>query len=219
MKGIKAVIFDLDGTLTYTLQDLTDAVNYALAYLGYKLRALDEVRGFVGDGIRKLVERALPQNCDQDVLDNCYKKTMEYYVVHSTDHTVPYENMVELLTELNANGIKVGVVTNKVIGQANEIVRRFFDDSVSYISGDDGVTKLKPSSEGVEKCLKFFSVLPEEIYYVGDGAQDAKTATNANADFIYVSWGYGQPESLKNYDVKHSVSNAKELREILLNCK
>lgn len=185
-----AVIFDLDGTLTDTLDDLKNSVNYALGEFGFPERTLDEVRSFVGNGVRRLIYLSVPENTDEEISENCLTVFKEYYKTHSLVKTKPYYGIIPMLEELKKQGIKTAVVTNKMHEAAEDIVHIFFDGLIDTTVGQvDGVAQ-KPQPDGINLVLSSLSVSKERAVYVGDSEVDCITAINAGMPCIGVTWGF-----------------------------
>lgn len=191
---MKAVIFDLDGTLLNTLQDLCNSTNAALTQFGYPTRTLDEVRSFVGNGVKLLILRALgvekPEDCPD--FDDVFAAFRAHYADHSNDCTCAYPGIMELLAKLKEAGAPMAIVSNKLdpaVKQLNEI---YFKDFISVAIGENeaaGVKK-KPASDTVYAALRELGVSPEDAVYVGDSEVDIATAKNAGIPCISVTWGF-----------------------------
>jgi len=192
----KAVLFDMDGTLMYTLEDLTNSVNYALEILGYQKRSIEEVESYVGNGIKKLVERSLPENKEE--LEEAYKLMIDYYHLHAMDKSRPYEGALDVLSKLKQNNIKVAIVTNKNQKAAEAITEKYFDGLVDVVIGVKKYRKLKPHAEPADLALKKLNVNKEEAIYIGDSEVDCLTAKNAGIDFVAASWGYKDEKFLRD---------------------
>ncbi len=187
---IKAVIFDLDGTLLNTLDDLTDAINYALENLGRPTLDIAVVRQLVGNGVPKLVERALDRTGGKrGDGERCLELFKEYYGAHGADKTRLYDGVEDALISLKARGIKTAVVTNKYDEAARELKKKFFD-CVDFVVGTRDGIRPKPSTDGVEYALKTLDVDPKNAVYVGDGETDIATAKNSRLPVIAVTWGF-----------------------------
>ena len=185
-----AVIFDLDGTLTDTLDDLKNSVNHALGEFGFPERTLDEVRSFVGNGVRRLIYLSVPENTDEEISENCLTVFKEYYKTHSLVKTKPDYGIIPMLEELKKQGIKTAVVTNKMHEAAEDIVHIFFDGLIDTTVGQvDGVAQ-KPQPDGINLVLSSLSVSKERAVYVGDSEVDCITAINAGMPCIGVTWGF-----------------------------
>lgn len=193
---IKTVIFDLDGTLLNTLEDLKDSTNFAMREFGYPERSLDEVKSFVGNGVRKLIERASGTlNC-QDCLE-CFKK---HYSQNMYNKTAPYDGIIKVLENLQSNGIKTGVVSNKFDAAVKELCEKYFDGLVDITIGQSDNVPAKPSPASVFKAIEILKADKNSAIYVGDSDVDVETAKNANLPCIGVLWGFRNRENLKDAD-------------------
>ena len=210
MRRFDTVLFDLDGTLLYTLPDMRLALNRALERFGHPPRTMEEVRSFVGNGVRKLVERALPPGAEADA-DGVYRCYSEWYSLHGQEHVVYYPGIRELLAVLRERGIRTGVVTNKTHADADAMIRRFFGDSVEVTEGKRDGRPTKPSPEAVWDAMKILGVSPERTLYVGDSGVDAETARNASIACVLVSWGYRDRTELERHGVLGVADTAAEL--------
>ncbi len=216
MKKLKAVLFDLDGTLTDTLQDLTNAVNYALAENKMPLRTLAEVRKMVGNGVKNLVLRALPEGTKEEDFARVFACFTEYYKDHSLDATKPYAGVLELLHFLEENGVALAVLSNKAHAPTVDIVNRFFPRVFSVVFGQrEGVPK-KPHPAAVHEILKMLGASADEAAYVGDSEVDVLTAKNANLALFAVTWGFRDPEELINAGATKLFHTAEDLSKEIL---
>ncbi len=186
----EAVIFDLDGTLTDTLEDLKNSVNFALQSFGFPERTFDEVRSFVGNGVKRLINLSVPENTDSETAEECLAVFKEHYKNNSLVETKPYDGIIPMLEELKRQGIKTAVVTNKMNEAAQDIVRIFFDGLVEITVGQiDGMAQ-KPQPDGIYSALKKLGISKEKAVYVGDSEVDCITAKNAGMPCIGVTWGF-----------------------------
>lgn len=210
-----AVIFDLDGTLTDTLCDLKNSVNFALREFGFPKRTLDEVRSFVGNGVRRLIFSSVPENTDEETAENCLSVFKEYYKNHSLVATKPYDGIIPLLKNLKNKGIKTAVVTNKMHEAAEEIVRIFFDDLIDITLGQvDGVNQ-KPQPDGIYNVLEKLGVSKEKAVYIGDSEVDCITAKNAGIPCVGVTWGFRDKEVLIGNGADYLADTPEALEAIL----
>lgn len=193
--GYSTVIFDLDGTLLNTLEDLTDSVNYALNVMGYPVRNIYEVRAFVGNGIRKLIERAVPENTEPCDTEQTLAHFKEYYAKHNQDKTKPYDGVRELMARLKAKGIKMAIVSNKIHSGVIALRDEFFKD-IEIAIGDMPELKRKPAPDSCFLALEKLGSTVEETVYVGDSDVDLETAKNAGLDCISVLWGFRDKDFL-----------------------
>lgn len=188
----KVVIFDLDGTLLDTLEDLRAAVNHALSQQGFPLHSLAEYRGMVGHGVRNLVTQALPEDQrEETVIDTCLAEFKAYYTAHIDVHTHPYPGMQELLRTLHGRGVRLAVASNKFQSGTEYLIRRFFGDVpfVAILGNREGYP-LKPDPEIVGEILRRAGADAADAVLVGDSATDMKTASNGGIPSIAVTWGY-----------------------------
>ncbi len=196
MKPIRAVIFDLDGTLLNTLDDLAGAVNYALALHGYPVRTIDEVRRFVGNGIANLIHRALPEGVDADTEATVLADFRTYYAAHDLDATAPYAGVGEMLAALHEAGIPMALVSNKIESAVEELRGHFFADTITFAVGDHPSRPRKPAPDGTYAALARLGVSADEAIFVGDSEVDVDTARNAGMRLLAVTWGFRDADTL-----------------------
>lgn len=207
----KLVIFDLDGTILDTLEDLCFCVNFALRNNSLPERTIDEVRQFVGNGIRLLIERAVPENTDADITDKVFYDFREHYAVHSMDNTKPYDGIEALLDNIRKEGIKTAVVSNKADFAVQKLINIFFDGKFDFVLGERADISKKPAPDMVNEAIKCLNILPESCVYVGDSEVDIETAKNSGIDFIIVGWGFRDKEYLKECGAKEIAATVNEL--------
>lgn len=193
---IDTIIFDLDGTLLNTLEDLTDSVNYALAQLHCPSRTLEEVKSFVGNGVAKLIERAIPGGKDNPDYEAALSVFKEHYAIHCNDKTKPYEGIVEVLDELLDGGYKVAIVSNKFDAAVKELNHIYFGERIQTAIGESEKVRKKPAPDTVYQALAELSVNADNAIYVGDSDVDLATAYNVPMSCISVTWGFRSPEQL-----------------------
>lgn len=209
----KGVIFDLDGTLVNSLTDLANSVNTVLTEYKLPTYDIESYKYRVGNGIRKLVERSLPEG-KQDLLEPALARFKEIYAKHNLDHTAPYDGIVDLLKALQQQNIKIGVCTNKHDEAAKEIIRIIFGDNIfDEIIGDKQGLKRKPDPGKVLMIAKYWGIKPEEIAYLGDSDVDMQTAQNANMFAVGVLWGFRDAEELQKNGADVLLENPLELLE------
>ena len=189
-------IFDLDGTLLNTLDDLKNAVNAALAKRGYPARTLDEVRLFVGNGVARLIERAVPEGTSAAETAAILADFRDYYNAHINVETHPYAGVAALLGKLRAAGVKIGVNSNKYDAAVQLLMNDHFPGLFDKAVGESETVPKKPSPIGVETLLKALDADAESAVYIGDSGVDEQTAKNAGLPFIWVSWGFRRKEEL-----------------------
>ena len=188
----KAVIFDLDGTLLNTLDDLADSTNYALSKFGYPTRTIDEVQQFVGNGVAKLIERAIPEGKNNPNFEKCLAIFKENYAQNMYNKTAPYNGIIEMLSNLKSKGIKIAVVSNKFDLAVKELCKKYFEGFIDFAAGENeaqGIKK-KPAPDTVISVLNEFNFASEDAVYVGDSDVDIMTAKNSKMSCISVTWGF-----------------------------
>ena len=191
------VIFDLDGTLLDTLDDLWDAVNAALAQYRLPLRSREEVRTFVGNGIVKLIERAVGDKNHPDLV-GVLQAFKAYYGEHCKDKTLPYEGIMSLLQKLKERGVKTAVVSNKADFAVKVLAEEYFGGLLSVAVGEneEGGIRKKPAPDSLLAVMQTLGAEPRSVVYVGDSEVDIQTAQNAGVDCISVTWGFKDKEFL-----------------------
>ena len=206
-------IFDLDGTLLDTLADLAAAVNYALRQHGMPEHTIDDVRRFVGNGVRKLMERAIPDGEKNPDFEATFATFREYYMHHSLDTTRPYPGIIETLEALNAQGCRLAVVSNKMMAATQELCQHFFADTIEVAIGENeaaGIRK-KPAPDTVFEALRQLGEEKDSAVYVGDSDVDLETANNSGLPCISVLWGFRDRDFLKQHGAKTFISAPSEL--------
>ncbi|MCR5820995.1 MAG: HAD family hydrolase [Bacteroidaceae bacterium] len=189
-RKVKAVVFDLDGTLLDTLDDLADATNYALRQNGMPERTVEEVRMFVGNGVKRLIERAVADGTGRDVFERTFADFKAYYIRHCQDKTRLYDGIMEMLHTLHGRGLKLAIVSNKLQAGVDELHELYFKDTVEVAIGErEGISR-KPAPDMVETALKALGVRASEAVYIGDSDVDLATAANSGLPCISVLWGF-----------------------------
>lgn len=212
----KAVIFDLDGTILDTLEDLADAVNFALRQSGLPERTIDEVRAFVGNGIRKLIDRAVPEGMPVEKTDKVFADFRDYYAVHCADKTKPYPGIMELLSELKAKGVKLAVVSNKADDAVKVLCEQYYKGIFDIAVGEREGIRKKPAPDSVLEVLKTLGLAKHETVYVGDSDVDVETSGNAGLEHIAVTWGFRDFSFLQEHGARVFVSKPEDiLRQIV----
>ena len=215
MKRYDTVIFDLDGTLLNTLEDLADGVNAVMRANAYPERTLDEVRRFVGNGIRRLMEQAVPEGVCGDIFERVFEEFRTYYTEHCQIKTRAYDGVLELLAALKEKGYAMAIVSNKNHAAVCELNDIYFKNDISVAIGQkDGIRK-KPAPDTVFQALKELGVSGERAVYVGDSEVDFMTAENAGMDCVLVSWGFRTKEELADCTPKAMIDRPEELLEVL----
>ena len=211
----KLVIFDLDGTLLDTIDDLKEAVNHAMSLRGFPTFMRDEVMAMVGHGARNLMRKALPDgHKDDDMVDAAYNDFRAYYITHIDVHTKPFPGIHDLLTQLHQEGVMLAVASNKFQEGTEHLIKEFFPEIpfVAVLGGRPGFP-LKPDPEIVCEVLRKADVNKEDAVMIGDSDTDMETAANGGIRSIAVNWGYRDRSSIENLKVANSVE---ELHQILL---
>ena len=206
-------IFDLDGTLLDTLADLATAVNYALRQHGMPEHTIDDVRRFVGNGVRKLMERAIPDGEKNPDFEATFATFREYYMHHSLDTTRPYPGIIETLEALKEQGCRLAVVSNKMMAATQELCRHFFAETIEVAIGENeaaGIRK-KPAPDTVFEALRQLGEEKDSAVYVGDSDVDLETANNSGLPCISVLWGFRNRDFLIQHGAKTFISAPSEL--------
>ena len=211
MKDYETYIFDLDGTLLNTIDDLAASANYALKWAGMPEHSVDEVRMMVGNGVKKLMERAIPDGLSNPLFDETYHTFRTYYLQHSRDHTSPYPGIIEMLARKRDEGKNLAVVSNKFYAATQELCRDFFGDYISVAIGERENIRKKPAPDTVNEALSQLGVTREHAVYVGDSDVDIDTARNCGLPCISVLWGFRSRQFLLDHGAAILVENPIEL--------
>ena len=214
MMKYEAVLFDMDGTLLDTLADMAAAVNHILSVHGYSLRTVEEVRAFVGNGARKLMERALPPDVTGDAFEALLEEYRQWYEAHACVRTAPYPGVPAVLAALHRAGVRCAVVSNKPDGATRELAARFFPGLPAF-GQQDGIPA-KPAPDMVYHALAELGVEASAAAYVGDSEVDVALARNAGLPLIAVSWGFRGREALEEAGAALVVDDAATLLENML---
>lgn len=213
----KLVIFDLDGTLLNTIEDLGQAANYALERNGYATHSMASYPYFVGNGVRRLMTRVLPEDARDDAtIDRVLGDFLEYYDEHCIDFTKPYDGMPDLLQDLGALGVDVAVASNKYQKAVTKIISHYFPN-INFVAVEgqkDGVN-VKPDPSIVFSILAQARVLKADCLYVGDSGVDMETARRACIDSVGVTWGFRSKKELVEYHADVIVNNPVEILSIV----
>ena len=209
------VIFDLDGTLLNSIEDLKDSVNYALDKLGFPKRSLEEVNDFVGNGVGVLIEKAVPEGALQSQIEDCLTIFRQHYTKNMENKTAPYKGILELLHTLKDNNYKMAVVSNKYDAAVKSLCEKYFDSFIKVAIGESPDIKRKPEPDSVYKAIKELASTKEKSIYVGDSEVDVRTAHNAGIKCIGVSWGFRGRDILEKEAADFIVDSPEEIFEIL----
>lgn len=210
-----AVIFDLDGTLLNTLGDLRAATNHALEVRGLPPHSMEEIRQFIGNGIRLLICRAMPEGTSEAEIDAALDDFKAYYAAHIHDRTVPYDGIPQLLTALRKRGIKVAVLSNKIDSASQQLIEYFFPGKTDVVFGEHVGVPRKPDPTSCRMVMQQLGVQPEQVLYVGDSGTDMQTAKNAGLYAVGVTWGFRSKEVLLKYGADVLVHRPEQILQIL----
>lgn len=209
------VIFDLDGTLLNTLEDIRDSVNHILAKYGFPTRTLEEIRRAVGNGSGVLLEKSLPEGRSTPGFDGLLKEYVTWYEGHNMIKTAPYEGVRELLGALAASEHKLAVVSNKPDANTKALVRKFFGVYVSVAIGERPGVRRKPAPDSVKAAMSELASCPFETVYVGDSEVDLATARASGLECLSVTWGFRAPEFLTESGAKTLVSRPRDILKLV----
>lgn len=212
----KAVIFDMDGTLLNTLEDLCLSTNAALVKYGFPKRTLEEVRQFVGNGAVNLMRKAVPQGEDNPHFEDCLQAFQEHYGEHLNDHTGPYEGILDLLQKLSEKGIPMAIVSNKPDFAVRELNKKYFGSLIGVAIGESKGVRRKPAPDTVERAACKLGVELQDCIYVGDSEVDLQTAKNCKIPCMSVTWGFRGRELLLNLGAEYMAADAEELYRLIL---
>jgi phosphoglycolate phosphatase len=209
------VIFDLDGTLLNTLDDLTDSVNYGLQQFGFPTRNKSEVRQFVGNGIRKLMERSVPSGTSSDKVEQCLSTFVEYYSNNLQNKTKPYDGICEILNALKRQGYHLAIVSNKYDAAVKSLCNDYFRDYIQVAIGESSSVGKKPAPDSLYAALNELGSEKASAIYVGDSEVDVQTAHNAGIPCIGVTWGFRDKEVLQSEGADRIIDSPYQLLEFL----
>ncbi len=196
MREFETYVFDLDGTLLETLKDLAASTNFALRQYDMPEHSIEDVRMFVGNGVKKLMERAIPNGLDNPKFEEVYATFRQHYLNHNLDTTKPYDGIPELLRELKGRGKKLAIVSNKFYAATQDLARHFFPDTIKVAIGERENIKKKPAPDTVVEALRQLDVSKEGAVYIGDSDVDIMTARNSGLPCASVLWGFRDKEFL-----------------------
>lgn len=204
-------IFDLDGTLLDSLTDLHLSCNYALKTCGMPERTYDEVRMFVGNGVKKLMERAVPNGLENPRFEEAYSLFRQYYLQHNLDHTHPYPGIMDMLRTLKAHHCKVAIVSNKFYKATQDLALHFFDGLIDVAIGEREDIRKKPAPDTVVEAMRQIGVDRKECVYIGDSDVDIETAQNSGMPCISVLWGFRDKDFLTAHGATDFVSTPSDI--------
>lgn len=217
MTKYQTIIFDLDGTLLNTLDDLSSSVNYALRQHGLAERSQAEVRQFLGNGIRRLIEQSVPAGTDDQKTDDVFQTFRSHYLEHSLDQTRPYDGIEDLLHQLNDMKVATAIVSNKLDPAVKELHQHFFSDTIQVAIGETKTIRRKPAPDMVDECIRLLGCDRQTCLYVGDSEVDLQTARNAGLPCLSVSWGFRDKKQLIEAGATTIIDRPDELIDILTN--
>lgn len=212
---IKTVIFDMDGTILNTLDDISNSINVSLKHHQLPIKSTDEVRMAVGRGAINLIEDVVPKDSDQKLINSVYKVYQAYYDQHSNDLTKPYPHILEVLKQLKKMGYKLAVVSNKYEYLVRELNSNVFENIFDVSIGETKDLPIKPAPDMLFKAIKLLDSTIEESIFIGDSDTDMKTAVNANISSIGVTWGFRDKETLIKEGAKYIISDPFDMIKII----
>lgn len=209
------VIFDLDGTLLNTLDDLQDSLNDTLIKNGFSPKSTVDVKRFVGNGVRNLVRMSVPESCDEDEVTRVLEEFKENYKNNMQNKTRPYNGIMELLLDLNRFNYKIAIVSNKYDTAVKSLARTYFGNLIPVAIGETSEIKRKPSPDSIFTAIKELGADIESTILVGDSETDVQTAKNAGIPCIGVTWGFRSREVLRNEGADYLIDTPKELLTLI----
>ena len=213
---VKAVIFDLDGTLLDTVRDIGTGANVALCRYGYPEHPLDAYRGFVGHGIRVLFRQIVPEGLDEKKFEEVLQYYLHYYPEHCTDHTTYFPGIQDMLHKLSQSGYELAVLSNKTERTAQKIMQHYFPEvPFRFVWGNNGQRPLKPATEAAAPACEELGLKPEEIVFFGDGDTDMEFASRSGFVPVACSWGYRSREQLLQAGAGVVIDSAEEFLKLL----
>lgn len=211
----KLAIFDMDGTILNTLDDLADSMNHCLRVHGLAERSLQEIRTFLGNGIHWLVECSVPDGTDAETLEKVYQTFLVYYKDHCAMETRPYEGIPEVLQSLRRAGVLTAVVSNKADYAVKILCEDYFKGMLDFSVGELEGRRRKPYPDSVNAVLERFGMAKEDAVYIGDSEVDFQTAQNAGLDVIMVGWGFRDEDFLKEQGAESVIHEPAEILKLI----
>ena len=210
------ILFDLDGTLLNTLEDLKNSVNFALKKFGYSEKTLEQIRASVGNGLRRLIELSVPEGTSSETVDAVLAAMKLHYQGHCAVKTAPYPGILELLNQLKAAGFRMAIVSNKAAPMTEQLRQKFFAAQVPFAFGESAELRRKPWPDMPLAALKQLGSTAETSVYVGDSEVDVQTAKNAGIPCLSVGWGFRSAQELHEAGVSEIFNTPQELLNELL---
>jgi len=207
-------VFDMDGTILNTIDDLVDTTNYAMEKMGFPTYTENDVKGFVGNGIRTLIDRAVPKGTTEKDIQKTFNYFMQYYSIHCKDKTGPYPGIIELLTSLKKAGKKLAVVSNKADAPVKLLADEMFPGLFDVAIGERAGVNKKPARDMVDIAISSINMPEGKAVYIGDSNVDFETSVNSELDCILVTWGFREKEYLKTFNAKYMVDMPEEILDI-----
>lgn len=211
----KAIVFDLDGTLLDTLTDLAASTNYALRSCGMPEHSIDDVRRFVGNGVRMLMTRAVPDGESNPRFDEAFSVFRQHYMQHCLDTTCPYPGIMDALARLKEKGMMLAIVSNKMQAATEELRQHFFSQYIDVAIGESAAIRKKPAPDTVNEALRLLGICHDEAIYVGDSDVDIDTARAAMMPCASVLWGFRDRQFLLNHGATRLLSSPEELLSLV----
>ncbi len=211
MNRFQAYIFDLDGTLLDTLADLAASCNHALEACAMPPRSIDEVRQFVGSGVRVLMQRAVPQGEENPLFEQALDCFRKHYLIHGQDNTAPYPGIVDMLVSLRRHGVRIAVVSNKFDAATKQLCNHYFPGLVDVAIGECEGIRRKPAPDTVNEAMKQLGVTRHAVVYVGDSDTDILTARNAGIPCLSVTWGFRDRQFLLDHGATALIASPEEI--------
>ncbi|OOM77877.1 HAD family hydrolase [Clostridium sp. BL-8] len=209
------VIFDLDGTLLNTIEDLTDSVNFALGLYGFPYKSLEEIRSFVGNGAARLIELSIPDGTSSPMYEKCFVDFRNHYSMNMRNKTDAYEGIMELLRQLLEKKYKIAIVSNKFDTAVKELNKIYFEKYIKVAIGESEKVSKKPAPDTVFKALEELGSVTDKSVYVGDSEVDVKTAKNAGVICVGVTWGFRNRKVLEENGADYIIDTPQELLKII----
>lgn len=215
MQKYDTIIFDLDGTLLNTLDDLADSVNYALTHYDFPHKTTAEVRKFVGNGVARLMELSIPGGRDHPAYQSCLDQFSAYYAMNIQNKTKAYDGMMSLLGDLHRENYKLAIVSNKFDCGVKALCSAFFGEYIKVAVGESENVSRKPAPDAVFRAFEELGSAADRAVYVGDSEVDAQTAKNAGVQFVGVTWGFRDRDVLERNGAKNIIDKPYELMRLL----